>query len=76
MNQDPYFDPCSTGLFRAVNVAGGVSKLARQMGVSRQVCYAWLQKGYVPTGRAKEIETLTGIPARELIDQNLVKLAG
>ena len=73
---DPFFDPCSTGLFRAVNVAGGVAKLAKLMGVSRQVCYAWVQRGYVPTGRAKEVETLTGIPARELIDPKLVKLAG
>lgn len=66
-----YFDPTATGLARAVTVAGGVSKMARAMSVSRQIMYMWLQRGYVPTGRAAEIEKLSQVPARELIDPKL-----
>lgn len=60
-----------TGLFLAVNKAGAVSSLAKRMGVSRQFLYQSLQKGHVPLDRAKQIEALTGIPARELIDPKL-----
>lgn len=77
MIQDPYFDPCSTGLARAATSNGmTVGKLAKIMGVSRQVIYSWLQRGFVPAGRAAEIATLTGVPAVELIDPALRKLTG
>lgn len=72
-----WFDPTATGLARAATSNGWtVAKLAKVMGVSRQVCYAWLQRGFVPAGRAAEIERITGVPARELIDPKLRKLTG
>ncbi len=73
---DAYFDVTSTGIYRAQAVAGGVAKLAKLMGVSRQYAYAALQKGYLPPERAKQVSQLTGIPTRELIDPKLVKLVG
>lgn len=69
-----FFDVTSTGLYRAVNAYGAVSKLAKAMGVSRQWLYMALQKGYVPPPRAVEIEKLTGVPARELVDPKLRKV--
>lgn len=71
-----FFDVTSTGLYRAVNAYGAVSKLAKAMGVSRQVMYSWLQRGFVPTGRAAEVSQLTGVPTAELIDPKLRKLTG
>lgn len=76
MSEQNWFDPTATGLARAVSKAGTVARLAKAMGVSRQFLYNCLQKGFVPVDRAPEIEQLTGIPARELIDPKLRKIAG
>lgn len=75
LNNDAYFDVTATGLYRAVNVAGRVATLAKQMGVSRQFVYNALQKGFLPPDRALQVEKLTGVPARELIDPKLRKIA-
>lgn len=76
LNPDPYFDIRATGVYRAMGTtSGGVANLAKALKVSRQVCYSWLQRGYVPVGRAVEIEQITGVPAAELIDPKLRKIA-
>lgn len=65
-----------TPLYRVVDKAGGVSALARTLGVSRQVLYVWLQRGFVPLERAVEIEGLYGEPRAGLIDPKLRVLLG
>lgn len=43
----------------AAGKVGGVPKLARKLGVSRQAIYQWTE---VPVDRAAELERVTGIP--------------
>lgn len=70
-NEDRFFDIQATGLFRAQAILGGVSKLGKCMGVSRQYAYAALQKGYLPLPRAKQVSAATGVPVKELIDPKM-----
>lgn len=62
-----------TGLYKAVEAAGGVSALARQLRISRQALYVWLKRGYTPPIRAIELEELYGIPRSELMDPVLMR---
>lgn len=64
----PPFDIMKTGIFEAQRRAGGVTALSRKLKVSRAVVYAWLNQGYVPIKRAKEIEELLGVPRMSLMD--------
>src|ERR1043166_9282046 len=43
----------------AAGKVGGVPKLARKLGVSRQAIYQWTE---VPVERAADLERVTGIP--------------
>jgi len=47
----------------AASKVGGVPRLARKLGVSRQAIYQWTA---VPVERAAELERVTGIPRRRL----------
>lgn len=60
-----------TGMYRAVEKAGGVAKLAEKLGVKRQAVYPWLTRGWAPAARAEQIETLYGIPRNELLSPKL-----
>lgn len=60
-----------TPLYRAIEAAGGVAKLAAAIGVTRQATYGWITRGYVPSERAVQIEALYGIPRAELWDPRL-----
>jgi DNA-binding transcriptional regulator YdaS (Cro superfamily) len=60
-----------TGIYKAVQKAGGPPHLASRIGVSRQAVYEWLQRGYVPAKRAIQIGEAFGIPREELIDPRL-----
>jgi DNA-binding transcriptional regulator YdaS (Cro superfamily) len=59
--------PANSGVRRAVEKAGTAVALARKLGVSGQVVGIWLSQGYVPPGRAQEIENLYGIERAELV---------
>jgi hypothetical protein len=48
-----------TVIREAAGKVGGVPKLARKLGVSRQAIYQWTE---VPVERAAELERVTGIP--------------
>lgn len=61
-----------TGIYKAVENAGGVAPLATKLGVKRQGVYPWVRRGYVPPRRAVQIETIYGIPRTELMDPRLV----
>lgn len=65
------FDLYASGVYRAVEKAGGVAKLAAAIGVTRQAAYGWLTRGYAPTERAIQIEALYGIPRAELWNPKL-----
>jgi DNA-binding transcriptional regulator YdaS (Cro superfamily) len=48
---------------RAAEKAGGISALARSLGVSRQAVFQWNR---VPAERVLAVETYTGVPRYEL----------
>lgn len=65
------FDLYNTGIYKAVERAGGVAKLAELLGVKRQGLYPWVRRGFAPASRAVQIEELYGIPREELMDPKL-----
>jgi DNA-binding transcriptional regulator YdaS (Cro superfamily) len=52
-----------TVIREAAGKVGGVPKLARKLGVSRQAIYQWTE---VPVDRAADLERVTGIPRSRL----------
>lgn len=65
-----------TGIQRAVEAAGGVTKLAAQLGVSHQAIYKFIRQGWVPPDRAVEIELNYEIPRQDLVSPRLLGLVG
>ncbi len=51
------------GLDRAIEAAGGVRALARQLGISQPAISSWKR---VPSDRVVAVETATGVPRRDL----------
>lgn len=72
----PETRPPETGISRAVEAAKGAANLARTLGVSGQAVGIWLRQGYVPQGRAQEIENLYGIPRIDLVSQKVRNMMG
>ena len=66
-------DVFSTGIYKVVEKAGGVSALARDIKVSRQAAYVWLQRGWAPPKRAVQLEERYGVPRGELMNPLLVR---
>lgn len=54
-----------TALTKAIDRAGGVSQLARALGVRQSVVSNW-RKRQVPADRCRAIEHATGVAANEL----------
>ena len=51
----------------AVERAGGMSELARKIGVSPQAVWKWLYvQGRVPATRVLEVERVSGVPREQL----------
>lgn len=61
-----------TGIYKVVEAAGGVSALAKRIGISRQIVYLWLKRGFVPPLRAIEFEESFGVPRGDLMDPILM----
>ena len=57
-----------SGIQLAVEAAGGQHALARMCGVTQPTVYGWLERGYAPTSRVIEIEALTGVPRKDLVN--------
>lgn len=53
---------------------GAQTALAKLLDVRPQAVSQWLARGYVPPERAAEVESLTGVPRKGLMDPELVEL--
>lgn len=67
-------EPVVSGIQRACDAAGGQTQLAQKLGVSRQAVQAMVERGHAPPSRIVEIEAITGVPRKELIDPKLADL--
>jgi DNA-binding transcriptional regulator YdaS (Cro superfamily) len=56
-----------TGIERAVALAHGQKPLAQELGVTQQNVSHWCRLGYAPLVYVVAIESLTGVPRRELM---------
>lgn len=55
-----------TAIDRAIEHAGGQSKLARKCGVRPQAVQNWQRRQRLPAERVIQVETITGVPRTEL----------
>lgn len=51
---------------KAIEMAGGVNSLARQVGISQPSVSNWKKSGRIGVDFVKDVEVITGIPAYEL----------
>lgn len=65
-----------TGIARAISAATSQKALGEALGVTQQVVSSWLAQGFVPAGRAAEIEHQFGVPRGELISPKIKNLIG
>lgn len=65
-----------TGIKSAVERAGGAAKLGEILGVSHQVVYVWLKRGWVPNDRAIQLENIYSIPRADLLNPQIAALIG
>jgi DNA-binding transcriptional regulator YdaS (Cro superfamily) len=72
----PEIRPPNSGIRKAVDKARGAYAMARDLGVSGQAVGTWLKQGYVPQGRAVEIENLYGISRAELVSPKVRNMMG
>lgn len=63
-----------SGIREAVAHAGSQTKLADELGVTRQSVQIWVKQGYVPNARIEDIERLYGIEPKRLCDPKLLEL--
>lgn len=63
-----------TGIEQAVEKTGSQAALARELGVTQQAVSVWLKQGYVPAGRAREIEMLCGVPRAKLASPKVMSI--
>ena len=56
----------TTPLDHAIELAGGLTALARGLGESRQTVYNWRMRGEPPANKTLAVERLTGVSRREL----------
>lgn len=63
-----------TGIEQAIYSASSQARLAELLGCSQQLVSAWLRRGWVPVDRVVEIEQVTGVDRKLLINPKLVNL--
>lgn len=63
-----------TGIERAVEALGSQEAMAKELGVTQQAVSIWVANGFAPVRRVVQIEALTGIPRRELLEPGLADL--
>lgn len=63
-----------SGIEVAVEAAGGQAALAAKLGVTQQAISVWKVRGWVPLGRAVEIEQVTGVARARLVNPRVLDL--
>lgn len=63
-----------TAIARAIAKLGGQVLAARMLGVTQQAVSTWVRQGWAPVLRAMELEKLTGIRRRLLVNPRLREL--
>lgn len=58
----------------AVTKAGGARKLAVFLDVSSQAVYQWIERGWFPVARARQISRRYKVPVRKLVNPEIAKL--
>ena len=58
--------PAHLGVLAAVTMAGSQSKLARALGLPRQVVGGWVRRGRVPARWVERVAEVTGVPRWQL----------
>jgi DNA-binding transcriptional regulator YdaS (Cro superfamily) len=56
----------SEPLQRAIELAGGLTALARALGIRAPSISEWKRRGRIPANRVLAIEAATGVPRHEL----------
>jgi hypothetical protein len=64
----------TSGVSDAIVAAGSQEILANALGVTQQAVSGWLSQGWVPKGRAIEIEANYGVPRARLVDPKILDL--
>lgn len=55
-----------TGVEKAINSVGGMTKLAAKLGITYEAVRLWKNMGVVPQGNCFDVEDVTGVPVYEL----------
>lgn len=63
-----------TGIEKAVDAVGSQQRLADLLGCTQQAVSEMVRRGYAPSERVVEIEALTGVPRKELVNPRLLSL--
>lgn len=58
----------------AVKKAGGARPLAAFLDVSHQAVYQWIERGWFPLTRARQISRRYRVPVRKLVNPEIAKL--
>ena len=62
------------GIALAAFKAGNHRMLADKLGVTRQAVSLWIKQGWAPYHRSVEIEAVTGVPRRDLVNPRIREL--
>lgn len=63
-----------SGIEQAVAAAGSAKALALLCGVQEPAVSKWRAKGWVPTTHMAAITRATGVPSRDLMDPEVVRI--
>lgn len=63
--------PKSTGIKKAIELAGSANALAHKLGVTQQAIYTWFHRGWVPM---IQIESLFCVPRENLLKPELAAI--
>lgn len=69
------YDTPRAALDAAATHYGSQTAMAEALGVTPQAVSLWFSKGHVPVERAAYISEATGIPALQLVDPRIARLA-
>ena len=51
---------------RAIDLAGGVARVAQHFGIHHSAICRWRERGQIPAARVPDLARLTGIPRHQL----------